>query len=362
MSVDVPTVEALTAVVRAAGVVGAGGAGFPLAAKLGARRWRRLIVNAGQSEPLLSKDWAVLAQNAPCVLDGARRLRETCGLDKVVVAVREEFAAVLPDLAGAARRAGIALSWLPDLYPLGYERILKERLFGIPLAGSAGDDTLVINAETVRNLSWAVALGRPVTHKMITVAGAVANPVSLQVPVGTSFSACLALAGGATCGRPAVFDGGVLGGRRVDPEAAWVSASTIGYVVVPDDHSTLRTEGGLDARLVERRRTFLEQTVAGRTQRMSAACALFDLEGYRRARPSFRRTPDPAPGERLRIIAPGGAPLQPTVEAGRAVRRGDPVGLAGGGEIPIHASADGVVIAATAHGIELRCGSAEGAA
>ena len=353
--------QAIADCVRAAGVVGAGGGGFSLADKLLARPYRTLIINAAQSEPLLCKDWAVLAHYGECDLAGAQLLREALDLTKVFVATRDEFSAALPDLPALARQHHVALARLPDAYPIGYEKILKRELLAIPIDGAGSDEVLVINAETLRNLSWAVLRQRPLTTKLITLAGAVAQPISLEVPLGAPFADCLAQAGGAACAHYALFRNGVLAGKAVDPAQSWVDATTLGYVLLPLGHSAAQAPAADDAaaqRLAQRRAAFFATTLAGRTQTMSAAYALFDLTPYRRARPLFHRlSADELPAQ-LRLTA-GGEHFQPCVAAGDAVRRGQAIATRANG-VMLHASVNGVVESADTQAVVInRCAAAD---
>jgi Na+-translocating ferredoxin:NAD+ oxidoreductase RnfC subunit len=348
--------QALADGARASGVVGAGGGGFSLADKLLARPYRTLIINAAQSEPLICKDWAALAHYGNCVLNGAQLLIEAMNLSKAFLATREEFCAALPDLPAAARKFRITVARLPDIYPLGYEKILKRELLAIPMNDGRPDDVLVINAETLRNLYWAVSLKRPVTTKLITVGGAVNHPISLQVPIGTSFGDCLAQAGGASCANYAAFHNGVMSGQAIDPANAWVSATTQGYVLLPPTHSAVHCAPAGDAmgaRLAERRAAFFEMTLAGRTQAMSAAYALFDLTSYRRSRLAFHElsAADELP-ERVRIS--GGQALSPGVAVGEQVRRGQAIATRQLSGVALHASVHGFIEAIDGNGIGIR--------
>jgi len=347
--------QAIADCARAAGIVGAGGGGFSLADKLLARPYRTLIINAAQSEPLICKDWAVLANYGDCVLAGGELLREALGLAKIFLATRDEFAAALPDLPTLARQHHVALARLPDLYPLGYEKILKRELLAIPINDPGPDEVLVINAETLRNLSWAVLRGRPLTTKLITLAGAVAQPISLEVPIGISFADCLAHAGGATCAHYALFRNGVLAGRAVDPAQSWVDATTLGYVLLPLGHSAAQAPADGDAtaqRLAQRRAAFFASTLAGRTQAMSAAYALFDLTSYRRARPLFHRlSADELPAQ-LRITS-GSECFQACVAAGDTLRRGQAIATHADG-VMVHASVSGSVESADSKAIVIQ--------
>lgn len=352
--------QSLAACARASGVIGAGGGGFSLADKLLARPYHSLIINAAQSEPLICKDWAALAHYGECVLSGARLLIEALGLKKTFLAIREEFATALPELPAQARKAGVVLSRLPDIYPLGYEKILKREALGLAMDDAGAADVLVVNAETLRNLSWAVLRQRPLTTKLITMAGAVNRPISLQVPVGISFDECLALAGGASCADYVVFHNGVLAGQPIDPAQAWVGANTLGYVLLPEGHSAVQAPHAanvMDVRLNERRARFFENTLAGRTQAMSAAYALFDLTAYRRSRPLFKAlgASDALPTS-VRILPVGRAhSFQPLVAIGDVVRRGQPIAMEpDSGALTRHASVDGVVELAAESCVVLR--------
>lgn len=356
---DTRAVQSLADCARAHGVVGAGGGGYALADKLLARPYQTLIINAAQSEPLICKDWAALAQYGQCVLDGAKLLIDAFGLKKSFLAVREEFASQLPDVQAAARKAGVVVARLPDIYPIGYEKVLTREVLGLAPDNAAAQSVLVVNAETLRNLAWAVLKQRPVTNKLITVAGVVAKPITLSVPVGTPFAECLALAGGATCSQYTVFHNGVLAGESVDPAQSWVSATTLGYVVLPATHSAVLSAQSSDVmsqRLAERRAAFSANALAGRTQAMSAAYALYDLTPYRRARSVFQGVAaNEVRSEVLRIVPVGRArSFQPCVAAGDRVQRGQVIAIQTEGNIARHASVDGVVESAAADGVSVR--------
>src|SRR5208283_5826904 len=98
---------------------------------------------------------------------------------------------------------------LPDCYPAGDEFILVHIVTGrvIPPGGLPKDvDASVANVETLMN----IGLDQPVTHKYLTVAGAVENPVTLRVPVGISIGEVLEAAGGPTVPDFGVLLGGVM--------------------------------------------------------------------------------------------------------------------------------------------------------
>src|SRR2546423_500407 len=105
---------------------------------------------------------------------------------------------------------------------------------------ATGVDTVIVNAaecETLLNIAW----DRPVTHKYLTVAGAVERPVTLRVPVGVTVQECLDLAGKPTCDGPiAVLDGGAMMGKLVTDLERPITRTTGGLIVVPATHDLVR--------------------------------------------------------------------------------------------------------------------------
>ena len=222
---------------RAAGVVGAGGGGFPAHVKLAARA-DTVIANGAECEPLLHKDAAVMERHPDRLVHGLLLCAEAVGAADAVVAVKakNKHAVEIMQAACAGTKARVHL--LGDYYPAGDEYDLvygvTNRL--IPPAGLPKDvGVLVQNVETLVNISHA-AEGRPVTRKTLTVAGAVREPVTIEVPVGTPFRACLEAAGGVTVSDPVLFLGGLMmGGMTTDLDQP-VTKTTGGVIVLPRDH------------------------------------------------------------------------------------------------------------------------------
>ena len=168
------------------GVVGAGGGGFPTEAKLKAQV-PLVIVNGAECEPLLHKDKELLRHEAGAMLAGLKTVMDRVGASEGVVGVKNKYDDVLRALQPVLP-AGTRTFPLSDSYPAGDEFILVHDVTGrvIPPGGLPKDvGALVVNVETLVN----VGHGRPVTHKYLTVAGAVREPVTLRVPVGTSIGA-----------------------------------------------------------------------------------------------------------------------------------------------------------------------------
>jgi Na+-translocating ferredoxin:NAD+ oxidoreductase RnfC subunit len=223
--------------VREAGVVGCGGAGFPAHIKASSRA-DTVIANGAECEPLLHKDIELLMREAQAVVRGIRLLMESTGAKRGIIGVKKKYAGRLEALSAAARGAGIEVLFLGDFYPTGDEYILvyeaTRRLIppgGIPL--NVG--VVVSNVESLRNMSRA-ADGIPVTSKYVTVAGAVRRAVTLEVPVGTPFSDVIAAAGGAAAADVAAFAGGVMMGTLTTDFDRPVTKTCAGLILLPLTH------------------------------------------------------------------------------------------------------------------------------
>ncbi len=136
---------------------------------------------------------------------------------------------------------GVEIALLRDSYPAGDEFILVYDVLGrvippggIPLHVGA----VVINVETALNVIRADR--QPVIEKYLTIAGAVAEPVTLQVPIGVTLAQCVDAAGGATIRDACYVVGGVMMGRLEDNHDALVDKTTGGVVVLPEDHVVVR--------------------------------------------------------------------------------------------------------------------------
>ncbi len=222
-----------------AGVVGAGGAGFPTHVKL-AGKADTVVINAAECEPLLHKDKEVLRHEADGVIAGLADAMQLVGAARGIVGIKGKYTDVIEVLKPKLAR-NMQITPLADAYPSGDEFILVYDTLGrvippgaIPLAVGA----VVMNVETALNVARAAE--QPVTEKYLSVAGAVAEPVTLRVPVGVTLAECVAAAGGATIADPNYVVGGVMMGYLEDNHQALVDKTTGGVIVLPGDHVVVR--------------------------------------------------------------------------------------------------------------------------
>ena len=234
----------ITAKIREAGVVGAGGAGFPTAVKLGSKP-EYILVNGVECEPLIQVDQQLAdlyARELPETLNG---LVKTLGAKGGVFVIKEKHKAARDALTGEiGKYPALTLKTLTSAYPMGDEQVLVYEALrrivpegGIPL--NVG--TMVVNTETLLNIRFALE-GLPVTDKYITVTGAVKKPATFRVPLGVPYSALIQAAGGALTGNPVLIDGGPMMGKIQRNLDAPVIKTSKAVIVLPKDHPIVRSQ------------------------------------------------------------------------------------------------------------------------
>jgi len=224
-----------------AGVVGAGGAGFPTWKKLAAKV-DLVIANGAECEPLLRNDQAVMALHAADIVAGLRAAMRATGAQRGVIALKAHYrraAAALKKAVGKTKN--LSLHFLPEVYPAGDEFVLVYEVTGrvIPAGGLPLQVGVVVsNVETFLNIARA-GRGLAVTHRHLTLTGAVRKPRTIRLPVGTSIAEALSAAGGADIEDWKVISGGPMMGSVVENLSDPVTKTTSSLIVLPRDHPAI---------------------------------------------------------------------------------------------------------------------------
>ena len=227
--------------VRQAGVVGAGGGGFPTHVKLAATA-DTVIANGAECEPLLHKDAVLMEEQAPALVRGIELAMQAVGARQGVIGVKAKKQRAVEAVTAACAGTAVRVALLGDYYPAGDEYDLVFNVTGrlIPPHGIPLHVGVVVNnVETFVNIA-AAAEGRAVTHKTLTIAGVVQTPVTLRVPLGTSCRACIAAAGGLTTSDPVLLLGGLMMGQTTDDLETPITKTMTGVVVLPRSHPVVQ--------------------------------------------------------------------------------------------------------------------------
>lgn len=207
-------------VVRASGLVGLGGAGFPVHVKLNPpadKKIDTLIINAAECEPFISSDYREIMENSWNVISGIKIVMEALGLKDCRVGIEDNKPKAIAELAKMAKaEKGITVHSLPTRYPQGAEKMLIWALTkrAVPSGKLPADvGVIVMNVTTVAELAEYVKTGVPLTHKKITIDGsAVREPKNLEVVIGTLLKDAFEFAGGFKTDPHKVIMGGPMMG------------------------------------------------------------------------------------------------------------------------------------------------------
>ncbi len=224
-----------------AGVVGAGGAGFPSHIKAKSKT-EIVIANGAECEPLIHKDYELMLNYSKKIIRGLELLKESTSSRKAYFGIKRKNEKVINIIENEIGKDFIKLSLLGDFYPSGDEYELVYEATGrlIPPAGIPLDvDCVVSNVETLYNITNAED-GIPTTNKFICVAGAVTNPSSFFVPIGTSFKEVIKFAGGTRIKDFGIFVGGVMMGHLTFNLNEVITKTTAGIIVLPKEHYLIK--------------------------------------------------------------------------------------------------------------------------
>jgi electron transport complex protein RnfC len=209
--------------VRAAGIVGLGGAAFPAHVKL-ARNEKKpiglLLINGCECEPYLTADNRLMIEAPRAIVAGALLARHAAGAEQAVVAIEDNKPEALKAVREAAEGSGVEVRKLKTKYPQGGEKQLIYAVTGreVPTGGLPLDvGVVVLNVGTTAALAGAVLRGKPLTHRVVTVSGAgIRQPKNLLVPIGASYGRLIEHCGGLTDDAVAVVAGGPMMGFAID--------------------------------------------------------------------------------------------------------------------------------------------------
>lgn len=224
---------------RLCGVVGGGGAGFPLWKKLAAPV-DTLLINGAECEPLLRSDQYLMLHEASTLVRAADRLRALCHAQQAIICLKDHYHAQREALQKAIAETGlqVLLHDLPTVYPIGDEQAVVLSATGrtVPPGGLPGMvGCTVVSVSTAIN-AWYALQGTPVTHRLLTVAGEVARPGLYRVAVGALVSDVLAAAGETTRPCRLVLGGPMMGPLIPEGADPVVTKTCGGILALPLDH------------------------------------------------------------------------------------------------------------------------------
>lgn len=231
-------------VIREAGIVGMGGAGFPTHVKLSPKEPDKIeyvIANCAECEPYLTSDYRRMIEEPEKLVKGLKIILKLFDNARGILAVEDnkpDCIAVLRQLTKDEPR--LSVKALKTKYPQGGERHLiyattGRKINSTMLPADAG--CIVNNVDTIVAVYRAVIEGRPLMERIVTVTGnAVASPGNFRVPVGTSYADVLEQAGGFKVTPEKIICGGpMMGFGMFDLNVPTTKTSTALLALTKDD-------------------------------------------------------------------------------------------------------------------------------
>lgn len=228
--------SALSKIYKEAGVVGAGGAGFPTYAKLNSNA-QTILLNCAECEPLLRLHRQLLKFHAPEIVSAFEETRKSVGATEGIVCIKDHYKGAIEAVTALLPEyPSLKIKILSRVYPAGDEVMLiydatgkVVRPGGLPIECGVA----VFNVETMYNAYHAIK-GEPLYSKLVTIAGEVKEPKTLRLPLGSKLSEAIKLVGGETIKDYVYWVGGPMMGRIASPNES-VTKTTNSVFVFPSD-------------------------------------------------------------------------------------------------------------------------------
>ncbi|MGI6114423.1 MAG: 4Fe-4S dicluster domain-containing protein [Mahellales bacterium] len=229
--------------VREAGIVGAGGAGFPTHVKLSCEA-HVVIANGAECEPLLETDRHLMLREGKKIVEGLNLALKAVGAKEGIIAVKAKHGDIISTFESLLKdQRNIRLHLLDNFYPAGDEHVLVYEttkklvpMGGIPINAGA----VVLNVYTLSLISDAYA-GKPFTHRYVTVTGEVKRPAVAKLPIGMTIREAIDKLGcGPRIDDYAVVVGGPMMGKLEENLDTPIQKTTGGIIVLPKDHTLVQ--------------------------------------------------------------------------------------------------------------------------
>lgn len=242
-SLDELTPDEIVEIVREAGIVGMGGAGFPTSVKLKPPKpIDTILLNGCECEPYLTADHRVLLEFADDVIYGLKAIIKTVNAEKGLIVIEDNKPDAIELMqAKTADCDNIEVVVAKTKYPQGAEKMLIKRVMGrqVPRGGLPADVGCVVsNISTTKAISDAIQKGMPLIERVVTVTGErIKNPGNYIVKIGTNTKDLIDYCGGLVGDDITIKAGGPMMGFVLNDTNVPIMKGSNGIIAVETDHS-----------------------------------------------------------------------------------------------------------------------------
>jgi len=241
----------LISIIREAGIVGLGGAGFPTHVKLSPPKDKKIdtiLVNGCECEPYLTTDNQIMVEEAEKIIVGLQIIQKIIPGAAGVIAIEDNKPVAIETMQKACEDIpNIKVIVMKSKYPQGSEKQLINAATKrkVPSGGLPGDvGCIVNNVDTVIAIQRAVFRGRPLMRKVVTLTGdAIKNPGNYHVHLGTQLSDLVDMVGGLACNPKKIVTGGPLMGVAIFDTRVPIVKTTGGVLFLTEKEAYIPPEG-----------------------------------------------------------------------------------------------------------------------
>lgn len=191
-------------IIKEAGIVGMGGAGFPTHVKLSPPPDKKIdvvILNGAECEPYLTNDYRLMLENSSDIIFGLEAFMKVFDLKEGYIGIEDNKPEAIKVMKEAAKgNPGIKIVGLRTKYPQGAEKQLINAVTGreVPSGGLPMEAGAVVNnVSTAAAVATAIKTGMPLIDRICTVTGkGIKEPKNIKIKVGTMISEIVDQCGG----------------------------------------------------------------------------------------------------------------------------------------------------------------------
>lgn len=212
--------EEIRDIIKEAGIVGLGGAGFPTHVKLTPKddaKIEYILVNGAECEPYLTSDYREMLEEPEKIIGGLKIIKKLFEHAKAIIVIEDNKPEAIESIKRVIKSEDeIEIKVLKTKYPQGAERQLIGAAIGRKISSSklpVDAGCIVDNIDTVVAIYNAVCESTPLIRRILTVTGdAISNPSNFNVRLGMQYTEVLEEAGGYKATPEKVISGGPMMG------------------------------------------------------------------------------------------------------------------------------------------------------
>jgi electron transport complex protein RnfC len=237
-------------IIREAGIVGLGGAGFPTHVKLSPPPEKKIdtvIVNGCECEPYLTTDNRVMIEESARIVTGLKIILKIIHGARGIIAIEDNKPEAIESLRKACDGlSDIQVAVVKTKYPQGCEKQLVTAITNreVPSGGIPIDvGCIVNNVDTVIAIHRAIFRGRPLMRKVVTLTGnAIKNPGNYKARIGTKLNDLVELAGGFKSNPEKIVVGGPMMGVAIFDTDVPIVKTTSGVLFLTEEEANIPPE------------------------------------------------------------------------------------------------------------------------